>query len=1121
MSEYKIPTEAEISSEISKAESKVSSSDNMTSTATTTAVDTSSSTAAQVDEYCYSDIMDKINECDDVVSALECVGAMYRIPAENILCDSNAQSIKVMNDCIIAPPSNNVSGNAKAIICAIGAVLDNISQRIDSKLNQYQLNNIDTGKSQAVRREANPAKGTVVGRYTDDNGDEIIVYDTGMVDMASTKEAIRKVDELRQAMKIPMYNPNALRKPGPQYFTASDDLSNGVNMSAGELEKPEDLSECKVDIASDIQESAFFMDLMSRYDNTTNLGYELFADMGFDFVKPVTKPITIQESDTSSSKKNISAGDIKYAKFDNTHILKAIEYFNKARAEQSMNERGKINKEALVQNPNFVKGVDELSKQFDARINIRISPDRESNAITIPNFFNEFKTKLHVSKSKGFQLNGLPIDIFWIGTGVDDLTASDDALFGQSFVSVCLHEIFHNIYYVLRQGTSQQLGLLQSTLMVASGIRDGKKKRIFLTNYVNTLSCIGGKKLNRLEKRVLVKQLAVISSVDMNDGNLNTIAKKLSEDSSPSSSNDEQTIDALIRMYENANKRVKKHYSYKKSIIKGIIAAVIAITGIIFPQIQAVGAIGGLLGLSSIISALSVSSLRSCIISYKSAKEMEEYYCDLFSGMYNLPQRFFLDLGISQSAPNVTANQGTTEQLQKLATLERELSIGLFSSYPSMMERNHAGVKIAKDVLESDKNLDPAIKKYCQWIVDNYSKTLDTDIEEIYNTTTFDPKLAADLDEHLNRLITTNNIALTESYIDWMFDRNDMMIQESYHDYVDSEYFQEDGAEKKDNIIKRMWTAIKKFFVNMIKRIKNGLYNVQQKRRAKRYDKGKTAYYMCKASYSDLTDVANILRNLASNIGTICNQTTDAYETLKSNSEKGYIALAKINEKSTQLVPKIADDIKRADALTHPNKQQDQGKSEHYYYLTESELDKICVKFEDVLKLLTKVSNDLDRCINTINNIDLDGNDQTVSKTKKLNIQMVDLVKKLLIIVQIASSLIKDHMESLNQIKTLGPEKRIESIHVNNLGIDDVKKWFADKLTKDSIKGFIMSPTPENILRWKLNIDRKANEKILIQAIYDEEQDSVIKCRKIVYDQMGEKLKRLIDNNGGCFVIEK
>ena len=1031
MSEYKIPTEAEISSEISKAESKVSSSDNMTSTTTATAADTPSSATTQVDEYCYTDIMDKINECGDVVSALESVGAMYRIPAENILCDSNAQSIKVMNDCIIAPPSNNVSGNAKAIICAIGAVLDNISQRIDSKLNQYQLNNIDTGKSQAVRREANPAKGTVVGRYTDDNGDEIIVYDTGMVDMASTKEAHRKVDELRQAMKIPMYNPNALRRQGPQYFTASDDLSNGVNMSAGELEKPEDLSECKVDIASDIQESAFFMDLMSRYDNTTNLGYELFADMGFDFVKPVTKPITIQESDTPSSKKNISAGDIKYAKFDNTHILKAIEYFNKARADQAMNERGKINKEALVQNPNFVKGVDELSKQFDARINIRIAPDSESNAMTIPNFFNEFKTKLHVSKSKGFQLNGLPIDIFWIGTGVDDLSASDDTLFGQSFVSICLHEIFHNIYYVLRQGTSQQLGLLQSTLMVASGIRDGKKKRIFLTNYVNTLSCIGGKKLNRLEKRVLVKQLAVISSVDMSDGNLNTIAKRLSEDGSPSSSNDEQAIDALIRMYEKANNLVKKHYSYKKSIAKAIIAAVIVIAGIIFPQAQAVGAIGGLFGLSSIISALSVSALRSCIESYKSAKEMEEYYCDLFSGMYNLPQKFFLDLGISKGVPNVTANQGTTEQLQKLATLERELSIGIFSSYPSMMERNHAGVKIAKDVLESDKNLDPAIKKYCQWIVDNYSKTLDTDIEEIYNTTTFDPKLAADLDEHLNRLITTNNITLTESYIDWVFDRSDMMIQESYRDYVDSEYFQEDGVNKKDNIIKRMWTAIKKFFVNMINRIKNCLYNIQQKRRAKRYDKGKNEYYLCEISYPDLIESARMLRNVSQNIGTIAKQVADAFEILEADIEKGVKTLRKIENNIKRLVLKNDEDFGKAAKILVPDDKQSKNEPAQYHYLTDSDLDKIKEKFSDVFTSVQKTGNNLDRCIEILNKFDVNNLTRfgpTMVKNVTENIEAYKkLSESLFNVVRSATIITGENIKKLNQIEAVGPEKKDSS----------------------------------------------------------------------------------------------
>ena len=91
------------------------------------------------------------------------------------------------------------------------------------------------------------------------------------------------------------------------------------------------------------------------------------------------------------------------------------------------------------------------------------------------------------------------------------------------------------------------------------------------------------------------------------------------------------------------------------------------------------------------------------------------------------------------------------------------------------MERNHAGVKAAKKLLE-DKDLDPAIKKYCQWIVDNYSSVLNTDIDEIYSSNVFDPKTAEDLDKHLEKLIKDHGIVLTES-LTWILDNTDIISE--------------------------------------------------------------------------------------------------------------------------------------------------------------------------------------------------------------------------------------------------------------------------------------------------------------------------------------------------------
>ena len=59
------------------------------------------------------------------------------------------------------------------------------------------------------------------------------------------------------------------------------------------------------------------------------------------------------------------------------------------------------------------------------------------------------------------------------------------------------------------------------------------------------------------------------------------------------------------------------------------------------------------------------------------------------------------------------------------------------------------------------------MKKYCQWIVDNFSSVHKTSINTIYNSTTFSPEEAENLDKHLTSLITKNNLTLTESFIQY------------------------------------------------------------------------------------------------------------------------------------------------------------------------------------------------------------------------------------------------------------------------------------------------------------------------------------------------------------------
>ena len=48
-----------------------------------------------------------ISESEDLITALESIGAMYGIPASNILEDNSLDRINIVNDTIIAPNKKN------------------------------------------------------------------------------------------------------------------------------------------------------------------------------------------------------------------------------------------------------------------------------------------------------------------------------------------------------------------------------------------------------------------------------------------------------------------------------------------------------------------------------------------------------------------------------------------------------------------------------------------------------------------------------------------------------------------------------------------------------------------------------------------------------------------------------------------------------------------------------------------------------------------------------------------------------------------------------------------------------------------------------------------------------
>jgi hypothetical protein len=462
------------------------------------------------------------------------------------------------------------------------------------------MGNIEQGRIETAIKNANPAKGKCIGRYEDDEGGEILAYDTGLVDMPNTPAAIAKVNELRASNTIPTYDPNN-RMSQPEYFNDEDEVDIDMDASSNNVADDVTTNTEVNDIADNIQESAYHVNMYTKMGDTTHLGYDLLRKHGFDFVKPVDSVVMEAKTETSTKtkKKKIRTSDIKYMKFDNKAILKAVDYFNAARDNQE--NSNKMNLTEFVRDPNFEKAVDCLNKQFDCRINIRVietKPGKYENAST--QIFNDIKRKMTISKAKGFQLGGLPIDIFIYNHYLESSAPNDIELFGQNMVSTICHEIFHNISSVLRYANATSAMSLSMTLNLAAAAKTPKEKRVIITNYVDTIDDISNNKLiNKSAKKKLIKQLTTLSAVDGNSKAMKATDKDA-----------DKYADQMIKAYKKAIRSAtpsKSKYIFPALVVGGgILSSCLGPGGgFLYGGIVAAG-MGSLVGLSMLSIDLSV-----------------------------------------------------------------------------------------------------------------------------------------------------------------------------------------------------------------------------------------------------------------------------------------------------------------------------------------------------------------------------------------------------------------------------------------------------------------------------------------------------------------------------------
>jgi hypothetical protein len=706
-----------------------------------------------------------INKSKTLVEALESVAAMYQIPAENIVVDDRVNGIRVTGDCIVTPDKPNPSANTKAIVCAIGAVLDNISQRIDSKLNTYQNAQIQQNRIIANQKQPDPSKGEVVGRFFDSRGGEIIAYSSGLVDSDCTPESQAKVRELRASKQIPDFvsEPDKPAPPSNPYFSAEeDDIMNGVPTTNDNIKI--DIDKQAHDISQKINESAYFINLVDMYGGTTTLGYDMLHEH-FDYVKPTAG--MIQEADQASSAP--SAKDLKHMRFDNTELMKAVELFNAARL--SFMDTNPSLKD-ICRNDKFKEAIRCIERQFDCHLAMRFFEfkDEDGKEITdgYVSTFNDIHQPISVSKSKGFQLHGTPVDIDLGGKILQINPASKDReLFGQTVLGIILHEIWHQISCSLEKENGQFVFTVSSAMAMATATDNMHNRRVIMSNCVNALAESSGRKMNALTKRVIVKKLMTLASTKYEEQRVQALKAEAAD------STDLAALDKYIAAMEKyidkhdperkADKtKKKKHPGLARKIVGTsifVVGTLLAITKILAP-VGLMMMIGGMgVGVVGGTDKAVGEAYAEEIKKWLATTDKEEYYADLFAAMYGLPNVW----SVGPASKYITANQVDKDRLQKIINLEREMGKLMFDPHPSPEERSYAAMTAAKKMLGSGEKLDPAIKKYCEWIVANYSSLEDTNLKEVFASNIFDPKEAEDLDAHLQNIVDHNNIQVTES----------------------------------------------------------------------------------------------------------------------------------------------------------------------------------------------------------------------------------------------------------------------------------------------------------------------------------------------------------------------
>jgi hypothetical protein len=707
-------------------------------------------------------VLDVINKSPNLLMALEALAPMYGIDPDDILCDDSLQSIQVQECGMVASSAIPAKGNDQAIMRAIGLVLDAISKRVDDKLNERTTTLVNPQPAFVAK----PEWGSHVKTVQSPDGGNVSAYSSGyiFVEDPNSKVALETADALREELQLGAY----AGKQQESYFGEDEDVTQGVaQLMANNLNLGADpySGGSKVDsdintVASEIGESTKVVEFCEYFRHTRQLGYDLLQHQGFDYIRSTAEEDSViqeaaetkaKKASKGKKKKEILSSEISHMRFDNSQIVKSIKLMNQVFKDLGENVQ-KIDVKQFVNSPKYKEAIQALNKQFDASINIHYFTNQYDNEAfcTMTGLNSDISRNISVSKSKGFQLNGMPLAIAIGQKSLLDVTSGkrDPRFFGQTFVAILLHEIFHNVAMAFKVKNGEFATAFGSTMNLALVTNDAKKKRELITRFVNTLERFGDMKMNFVTKRMVIRQMMLATSIAKNQKAMTQIESKLAGDEKMP----EHEIDTLIRHYRQLQKS-------GKSSVSGVTTGKLVL-GILF-AIPTLGA--------SLVWLWVLSETKTQFDSYKQTRQFEEHYSDMFAAMYKLPTILFTYSAVS--GKSYTANEIDTDKLRELNNLQRDVREMWFAIHPTDTERQHSAVKVAEKLLASKTKLDPSIKDYCEWIVNNFSsvKELGIDEEGGHSSHIFDPTSADNLDKVTQTIIDKNDVALTEADLSHLF----------------------------------------------------------------------------------------------------------------------------------------------------------------------------------------------------------------------------------------------------------------------------------------------------------------------------------------------------------------